>query len=117
MTLYLLTRCHSVTVLGVEYKAGSVIRISSRINSAVTYGVIHEIIICEGEKMIAVKYLEMTSFDKVRWAFVVRFPTSDICLVSFQSLHCHGTLPLLTKGGKYYVIDMNYNVKNLWSLL
>lgn len=66
--------------------------------------------------MIAVKTLQTESFDKIRWAFVVT-PSSDIQLVSFQSLFCHGTLPLLSKGGKYYVIEKNYYVKNLWSLL
>lgn len=121
LNVYVLTdnRCQSVTVTGVHYKAGSVVRISSSISSTVTYmyGVICEFIVCEGEKMIAVKYLERMSFNKVRWAWVVRYPDSDVHLVSFQSLHCHGTLPLLSKEGQYYVIDKNYNVKNLWSLL
>ena len=65
LNVYVLTdnRCQSVTVTGVHYKAGSVVRISSSISTTVTYmyGVICEFIVCEGEKMIAVKYLERMS--------------------------------------------------------
>lgn len=116
--IHIFYRCHSATIFGVEYKAGSVVRMSSSIGSLITYALIQEIIICEEEKLLTVKKLETKSFDRTRWAFTVSLPSdSDIHLVLFQSLHCHGTLPLLSKGGIHYVIEMNYNVKNLWSLL
>jgi hypothetical protein len=71
----------------------NVIRITSAHEINVfDYAVIMEIIVCEEEKMIAVKHLNVTYFNKLLCALQVDYSNRDTQLLPLSSLYCHGTL-------------------------
>ena len=67
------------------------------------YDLIIEIIVCKDEKMIAVKHLHVTHFDRMLCAFQVQYSDdSNTHLIPLSSLYCHGALALQNKRGKKY---------------
>ena len=108
-------RCKSVSIHGIQYKAGDVVRLQcdSPDNArSYSYAAIIEVLVVQEEKIFVT---EVKGFKKLLCAFKVAF-TDTIGLVPYISLYCHGVLPLVNKSGFYYIIEKNYCFKDLWSL-
>ena len=104
-----------MTIHGIQYKSGFVVRLQDISSSSFKYGIIDVILVYEGQKIFVTKVLKTESFHKSLCAIQVT-PTDTIHYVQYNQLYCHGVVPLHKKLECLFVIEKNYCFKDLLCL-